>query len=132
MKEYKSTIYYGGLESLAKAIVMQAVTDYTQALKTLASFADSSPNEKEMFAVIKQQAKKQAMKNLEIYPKATYEQRLTRSMNQLLETKRKDMVAIKESIEHFFLGDWFSWLTDCDGQAIIDEVNRQVKEWQKN
>ena len=37
-----------------------------------------------------------------------------------------DAVAEKESIERFFLGGWFSMLTDLDGKVLLEKLKCEV------
>ena len=37
-----------------------------------------------------------------------------------------DAIAEKESIERFFLGGWFSMLTDLDGKVLLEKLKCEV------
>ena len=34
----------------------------------------------------------------------------------------------KESLERFFLSDWYRLLTSVDGEMLIEKINQEVKE----
>lgn len=33
-------------------------------------------------------------------------------------------------IESFFLGDWYKMLTNIDGRVVLDELDKQCKNWE--
>lgn len=42
--------------------------------------------------------------------------------------KRKEVAAFEmEKLEHFFRSDWFSLLSDLDGDYLIKEIRKQAK-----
>ena len=82
---------------LGNAIIVQAVKDYQEAREKLKKLKLTEPAE----------------------PAVDDEKRHTKWQNHMIQVK-----ATIQDVENFFVSDWFSMLTDLDGEELLEKVKQ--------
>ena len=113
----------GRYERLANAIIEQAVEDYRRARKYL----KKHPRTEELEATVAAQLAEKKKRREQRVKLNLPAERIKRSREERLLVKIKDNERTQRETEKFFQSEWFSRLTEINGEWLLKRLKKEME-----